>query len=137
MTETMTELVVGKPQKFSSRVLHRVGEQIDDLVICADKIAVTRPRITVAVLAETDVQPFVAPRRAAQWPLRRRGLGHDASTFPDRRALFDEGADALSGVAGQQVLDHHAAAVIVGVAQAHLALLIEGALAGGDGGCGL
>ena len=52
---------------------------------------------------------------------------------PLRRALLDEGVDAFLGVALEHVVDHDLRGVLVGVRERHLALLVEGPLARGEG----
>jgi hypothetical protein len=42
------------------------------------------------------------------------------------RALLKERADALFGVAGQQVLDHDAGGVVIRFSKRHLGLTVEG-----------
>ena len=49
--------------------------------------------------------------------------------LPDRRALFDEGADAFLGVARHHVLDHHLCRIAIGAGKAHFGLAVEGGLA--------
>src|SRR5436309_1778118 len=72
---------------------------------------------------------------------RRSGVarrpGDALFLVPARRALVDEGADAFACLVRQHVLDHDARGIVIGLAERHLDLAVEGFLADLDDAAGL
>src|SRR5689334_7701132 len=59
---------------------------------------------------------------AVVWPQHSRRYERDSAVFPRRRALLQERADSLGGVAAQHVLHHHLRGEAIGVAEPHVEL---------------
>lgn len=57
------------------------------------------------------------------------GHDHGSGILPLRRALHDEGTDALLGTLRQHVVHHHLSGTGIGLCQRHFALRIKGTLA--------
>src|SRR4051794_34406105 len=74
-----------------------------------------------------------APLREELRAALRPGNEEPSLVLPCRLALFEEGADAFFGIAGQHVFGHHFRCIAIGVCKAHLGLAVECRLADSDG----